>query len=417
MTGKTHQRRSPFGFLRPVAGVVAVYMLAALMWMAFGQLPGGRWTAVHLFTLGVVTNLVVALSHHFAQTLLHSPEKRGPTARLVLLNTGVALMLFSFGRLRWLFATGATIVVAAVLWLYVDLRRQRKASLTGRFTFVVRAYERACGAFFHGAVLGVLLGTGLLGGAWYGAARSAHLHVNILGWGGISLLATVVFFGPTMMRTRMEEGADGTAARALRHGTTALTVGALALLLTGVGGAWALPARLTAAAGLAGYAAAATAVCLPVIRAGQRAQPSAPARMIRAACAWFAVVVWVDVLVVATGRWWLLDALGMVLVVGVLGQAILASLGYLAPMLIRGGSAERAAARQRIDVVPRTRTWLLNLGVLLVVLSAVAGAGLREASPFVARAGWVLVAASVLGQLTLMAGSLCGVRPRSSSTG
>lgn len=257
----------------------------------------------------------------------------------------------------------------------------------------------------------------MLGGAWHGAARLAHLHINILGWGGITLLATVVFFGPTMMRTRMEEGADATAARALRHGMTALTVGALALLATGAGGAWALPARLTAAAAPAGYAAAATVVCLPVIRAGRRAQPSAPAWMIRTACVWFAVAVWADVVVVATGRWRLLDALGVVVITAVLGQAIVAALGYLSPMLITGGPAERAAARQRLDAAPRARTWLLNLGVLLVVLSAMAGTGLGEGGALVTRGGWVLIAASIVGQLTLMARGLLRVRPRTSPTG
>jgi hypothetical protein len=406
MTGEVGQGGSPFGFLRPVAALVALYMLAALTWLTFGELPGGRWFAVHLFTLGILTNLVVALSYHFAQTLLHSAERGSRATRFLLLNAGVVLMLVFPPRLRWPFAIGATLVVAAVAWLYVELRRLRKASLTGRFAFVVRAYERACGAFFHGAMLGVLMGIGLLGGTWYGAARLAHLHINILGWGGVTLLATVTFFGPTIMRTRMEEGADATAARALRHGTTALTVGALALLLTGAGGGWALPVRLLAAAGLAGYAAAATAVCLPVIRAGRRAKPSAQAWMIRAACVWFAVVVWADALVVATGRWRLLDALGAVLIVAVLGQAIIASLGYLAPMLARGAPAERSAARERLELAPRARTALLNLGVLLVAMSAVAGTGLGGLGAVVARSGWSLVAASVLVQLALMGRSL-----------
>lgn len=406
MSSQRTQDGTPFSFLRPVASVVALYVIAAVTWLTFTGLPGGRWFTVHLFTLGVLTNLVVALSNHFAQTLMHSRERGRPTARFLLLNAGIVLMLTVPARLRWLFAFGATLVIVAVAWLYVDLRRARKASLTGRFAFVVRAYERACGAFFHGAALGMLLGTGVLSGTWYGAARLAHLHINILGWGGITLLATVVFFGPTIMRTRMEEGADATAARALRHGVTALTVGALALLLTGAGGSWVVPARLLAAAGLAGFAVAATAVCLPVIRAGRRARASVQGWMIRAACGWFAVMVWADVAVVATGRWRLLDALGAVLIVGVLGQAIVASLGYLAPMLARGGPAERAVVRDRLELAPRTRTVLLNLGILLVAVSAVAGSGLEAVGAVVARGGWALVVASVLAQLALTARTL-----------
>lgn len=405
MTRTRSQGGTPFGFLRPAVGVAALYAVAAFVWVALGRQGGDRWLAVHLFTLGVVTNLVVALSHHFAQTLLHSPDRAGRTARFVVLNAGVVMVLLTPSGTRWPLGVGATIVVAAVAWLYVDLRRLRKQSLTGRFAFVVRGYERACGAFFHGAILGVLMGVGVLTGAWYGAARLAHLHVNVLGWAGVALLSTVVFFGPTMMRTRIEDGADATAARALRHGVTALNVGVLALLLTGAGDPWALPARLLAAAGLAGFAAAATAVCLPVIRAGRSAKGSASAWMIRAACGWFVVAVWADVIVVAAGRWRLLDALGAVLIIAVLGQAILASLGYLGPMLARGGSDTRTAARARLERVGRTRTTLLNVGALLVVVAAAGGSGLGVAGAAAARGGWVLVAGSVVAQLALLARS------------
>jgi hypothetical protein len=397
------------GYLRPVVAVVGLYVVGALLWIALGDaLPGGRWFAVHLFTLGILSNLIVALTHHFAQTLLHAPGGGPRTARFVLLNAGVLLMLVFPPSLRWPLAGGATLVVAAVTWLYIDLRRMRKASLTGRFAFVVRTYERACGAFFHGATLGVLMGVGVLGGTWYGAARIAHLHINILGWGGMTLLATVVFFGPTIMRTKMEPGADKTAALALRHGMTALTVGALALLLTGAGGAWALPMRLLGAAGLAGYAAAATAVCVPVIKAGARAKPSAQAWMIRAAAIWFVVVVWADVGTVATGQWRLLDGLGALLIVAVLGQAIVASLGYLAPMLVPGGPDARTAVRQRLELAPRARAVAYNVGVLAVGAAAMAGRGAEAFGAGVARTGWALVAAVVLTQLVLIASGVLG---------
>ena len=72
--------------------------------------------------------------------------------------------------------------------------------------------SRFVDGFVHGAILGALLGTGVLTGRWYGAGRIAHLHVNILGWAGLTLLATLVFFGPTMVRTRIRQGADDDAA-------------------------------------------------------------------------------------------------------------------------------------------------------------------------------------------------------------
>ena len=231
----------------------------------------------------------------------------------------------------------------------------------------------------------------------------AHLHVNVLGWGGLTLLATVVFFGPTVMRTRMENGADAAAMPALRVAATGLTIGALALLLTGGGSVWVLPARLAAAGGLAAYAAGATAVCLPVLRAARRARPSPQAWSLRSACTWMVAAVWADVLVVATGRFRLLDALGAILLVGVLGQAILGAVGYLTPMIKGRGPSGRAVIRQRLDGLPRARLVMLNLGVGLVVIAVWIGDIAGIAGSVMARVGWVLVAVAVLTQLLLMA--------------
>lgn len=397
------ERRSPFGGLRPVMVVVSCYALAVLVWVVAGaELPGGRWMAVHLFTLGVLTNLVVALTHHFAQTLLHAPNE-DRRARLVLTNAGVLLLLFGLPAGRtWLVAVGATTVTAAVLWLYVDLRRARKASLTGRFAFVVRSYERACSAFIHGAIVGALMGTGMLGGGWYSAGRLAHLHVNILGWGGLTLLSTIVFFAPTVMRTRMEPEADAAAARWLGRSATGLSVTFFALLATGAGGAVVVPARLVAAGGLVLYGIAAAAVCLPVIRTAERAKTTARGTMLQAACCWFTAAVAADVIVVATGQMRLLDALGIVMIVGVLAQTILGTLSYLVPVAWARSSAERGDALARLDVLPWTRAITLNFGVALVAV-ATAQRALGVTPPLIGRLGWLLVLAAIAVHLVLLA--------------
>lgn len=398
------RRRSPFGGLRPAMVVACGYALAALVWVTWGRaLPGGRWMAVHLFTLGVLTNLVVALTHHFAQTLLHMPGDHR-TWRLVTVNVGALAVLAGLPTgWTWLLAAGATVLTGAVVWLYVDLRRARKGSLTGRFAFVVRNYERACSAFIHGAVLGALMGTGILSGSWYAAGRIAHLHVNVLGWGGLTLLATVLFFGPTMMRAQIEPGADVAAARWLGRGATGLTVAVFALLATGAGGAVVLPARLLAAAGLTVYVRAAAAVCLPVIRTARRAKMTTPARMLQASCCWFLVAAAADALVVATGQLRLLNALGAAMLVGVLGQSILAALGYLVPMAWAHGSAERGAALERLSMLPWPRLLAFNLGLAVVAAAAVAGAAGSTAGVVAGRVGWSLVLAAAGLHLALLA--------------
>jgi hypothetical protein len=403
--GSAPARSAPLSALAPGVLAAGGYLVATLVWVAGGAaLPGGRWFAVHLFTAGVVTNLILVFSHHFAETLMHTPGGSHRRPRLVLANIGALVLLVGLpGGWQPLVALGGTALVAAVCWLYVDLRRMRRSALAGRFGFVVRSYERACGAFTHGALLGVLMGVGVLGGTWYAAARVAHLHINILGWGGLVLLATLVFFGPTVMRTRMEEGADAVGATALKVAATALTLATLGLLATGAGAPVELPARLLAAAGLAVYAAAATAVCLPVLRAGRRAKPSLSAWHLQAACVWFLVAVWIDAAVVAAGAWRLLDALGAVLLVGVLAQAILAAVAYFAPMVWGVGPDARAAARRLLTVAAPLRVAAANIGVVLVAGAAVVGPAAGVAGGWALRGGWALLAAVAIAQIGLTA--------------
>lgn len=388
--------RSPFDDVRPGVVVALVYTAAIVVWLVAGsRLPGGRWLVVHLFTLGVVTNLVAALTMHFAVTLSNHPGRPRHAARLVTLNAGALAVLIGVpSRQVWLLATGATVATAAVFWLYRELRTVRKQALNQRFAFVVRTYERACGAFLHGAVLGALLGLGVLDAGWYTGVRLAHLHTNVLGWGGLTFLGTVVLFGPTVLRTRMEPDADAAAARALRYGATALAIGVLALIASGVAGVPGTAARLLAAVGLAGYAVAATAVCIPVLRAARRARGNANGWLLAAACVSLPVVVAADVVVVATGRWWALAALGAVALIGVLGQAIAGAVGYLTPMLFAAGD-RRARWRHRLEAGAAVRTALFNLGVVGIAATGLGAPGAAG------RTGLVLLVLALAAPLVL----------------
>lgn len=392
----------PFAHLRPVAVAVIAGVVTAFVWLAAGgSLPGGRWFAIHVFTLVVLSNAIVAFSYHFARTVLHAPARGGERGRFLLLNVGAVMLLVGLPQhWRVVVGVGATLMIGAVFWLYLDLRRMRKAALAPRFAFVVRAYERASSAFLHGAFLGLLMGIAAVGGAWYGALRLAHLHVNILGWGGLTLLATVVFFGPTLMRARIEDGSEATAARALRHGATGLTVAVFALLLLGFTGAVATGGRIIAAVGLAVYAAAATVICATVVRTARRARPSVHARLITAACIWFPIAAWGDVVAVAGGWWRYLDTVGLILVAGVLLQAIVAALGYFAPMLRGSDPASRTVVRDRLETLGRTRPVALNLGVALIAVTTMIGTSAGTAGAVGIRLGWSLVAATLA--LTVM---------------
>ena len=397
--------------------------MAALVWLVGARgLPGGRWAAVHLFAVGVLTVLIVALTHHFAQALLHTPERTTRPARLALAAAGAVLLLVGLpAGATWAVAAGGTALLGAVSWLYVDLRRLRKAAVGARFAFVVRGYERACGQFAHGGLLGLLMGTGVLGGSWYLAARTAHLHVNLLGWVGLVFLASATTLVPTALRTRIPEGAETRAAHALRHATTAVSIVSLGFLLTGAGGPWAVGGRILATAALALYAVAATVLARDAARARRTAldraaapepalsptgraalpvaaptPPPVAGRGLAAAVVWLAAAVWGDALTVAIGapaRWQ--DAVGVALLAGALIQGVSAALGHLLP-LSRGGARAQAWQGPRL-----LRLLAANLGTALLVFAAAwsAAGGAGTPGAVAARAGWVLVVAAAAAHL------------------
>ncbi len=397
--------RSPFADIVPSVLIALLFGVAAVVWAIGGNgLPGGRWLAVHLFTLGVLTNLVLALTRHFARTLTHSVDSPSRWA-LTILNLGVLAVLIGLPTdRRWAVGAGATVVTAMVLIAYVRLRRMRKSALGARFAWIVRMYERAHSAFIHGAVLGLLMGVGVFRGDWYASARVAHLHVNLLGWAGLTLLATLVFFGPTIARTRIRPGADERAARALRHGATALSLAVYLLLGSGLAGSGGAVMRMAAAAGLAVYAVAVIVVCQPVMAAARAAKPSASRWSVVAVTGWFMLVAVADVVVVASGRWWILDALGLAMLIGVLAQALLTTLTYLAPMLRGRTFAGRDVLLGRFERAARTRATAVNIGVTAVVGAAIIGGPTGHG---ILLAGWVLIGSALA---YLLAGAFLPVR-------
>jgi hypothetical protein len=396
-TGGGARGASPFGPAVPSIVLAVVYALAGLGWLAAGEvLPGGRWFAVHLFTLGVLTNLLLTFSEHFARTLTRTVGERAAWWPVVT-NLGILAVLVGLpSGSRALVVLGATLTTGSVLAAHRRIRLMRRSAVGARFVWVVRVYERAHGAFLHGAALGALLGVGLVTGPWYGGVRLAHLHANLLGWGGLTLLATLVFFGPTMARTRIEVGADDRAARALRRGATGLSLAVGMLLLTGLAGTPGLAARGLAAVGLGFYAVAVTVICRPVARVVRCAEATGPRPLVLGVTVWFPLVAWADVAVVATGAWRWLDALGVAALTGVLAQAVLAALVYLAPMLRGRTAAARQQIRGRLEAGARRRAVAVNTAVLACVLGA---SRLVGGEVPVSAIGWSLLGVVVLTTL------------------
>jgi hypothetical protein len=371
LTGDRPRGASPFGPSIPSVLIALAYGVAVLVWLAGGDaLPGGRWFAVHLFTLGVLTNLVLTFSEHFARTLTRAPGERSWWWPVVT-NLGVLAVLVGLPSASLpLLAGGASLTVLSVAAAAVRIRRMRRTSVGARLAWVVQLYEWAHVAFVVGATSGAMLGMGVMAGTgWYVGVRLTHLHANVLGWAGLTLLATLVFFGPTMVRARIEDGADARARRVLPVGAVGLVVALALLAAVGLQSPLGPAARLAAASALAAYAWSVSVVCAPVLRVALAAKPTGPRPLVIAIAVWFPVVAWSAVAVVATGALEWLDAVGVVALVGVLAQSMLATLVYLAPLLIGRSTVARDAIRIALEVGARLRGMVLSSAVIMTALA------------------------------------------------
>lgn len=394
---------SPFVPTVPALASAVGFGLLALVWLVAGRwLPGGRWVVVHLFTLGVLTTLVAAFTRHFAHSFTGQGSRvrgRRPLVGAVVLDLSVVALLV--GRLthgKVLLALGTAGLLGVVGENLLGLRAARRSAVVDRFAWVVRRYEDAHVAFLLAAVLGTLVGMGALDGGWWVGARDAHVHLNVLGWAGLTVLGTLAVFGPAMLRVRLEPQQEERATSAARTAAVALAVAITALVVaSGLAGPVATGARATATLALVLYGAAAVTVAAGMLRSSRRSPGTAARPAVTGAVAWLPVGVAVDVVAVATVQRRLFDVVGVVLFVGVLTQLILAVYTHIAPHV--RGRDRRAVVADRLARLSVPRSLLLNLGVAAVAVGLAADvAGVASTAPVV-RAGWIAIGLAVVAHL------------------
>ena len=223
-----------------------LWLLAAVITaLVHPFVPDSTWLMLHMVALGAITHSIMVWSTHFAVSLLKNhPDidaRATQNRRLVLLHLGIIAVLVGVPTTWWwLVLTGATAVVAAVVWHGWQLARRLRGALPGRFRIVVHHYLAAAAFLPVGATLGVLLARGYSDEV-HARLVLAHSLVNVLGWVGITVLGTLITLWPTILRVRMDPGAERRATHALPGlvaGLTFALVGALAgwrwLLLAGV---------------------------------------------------------------------------------------------------------------------------------------------------------------------------------------
>ncbi|MDI6912256.1 multicopper oxidase domain-containing protein [Nocardioides sp.] len=353
--------------------------LPALLWLivvvvvslVHRELPAPRWLLIHLLLLGAVTHSILVWSQHFTDALLHNAPTatayRTRSVRLVLCNVGAALVLVAVPTDRWVLATvGASAVALAVGWHAVSLVSQLRHGLGSRFAVTVRYYVASAALLPLGALFGVLMARGL-SEQWHVRIMVAHVMVNVLGWMGLTVLGTVVTLWPTMLRTRIAEGAEHTARRALPV--------LLAGLLIGVAGCL-VDLRPVAGAGLLVYAGALVLLARPFVSVARAKPPMHFATWsVAAAVAWLAgLVAILGVGVLVAPSWMaaheLADAITPGLAAGFGAQVLLGAMSYLVPVVVGGGPSGARAANVEMDRGGALRVAITNVGLVVFLLPA-----------------------------------------------
>jgi hypothetical protein len=367
------QARNPFDGLKPDVGIALSLGTVALVWAVADGLPGGRWLPVHLFTLGVLTPLIVAFSQHQAATLLRT-ERRSLTWVRVAVVAGAAgvaagMLDTTAAWSPWVIAVGATSTTAGVgvAWWWLRQHR-RRGGADARFTWMVASYERAHLLFLAGALFGALLGARAVPGSVYVAFRFGHLHAMLVGFASVTLLATVTLFGPMLLRAQFEPGAEEASRRWVGRVTLAIAVAVVGLLGIAAPSPWSDVARIVAGLALLAAAVGATAVLGPLVRTIRRKGRRSPLAGVLLTCAigWLALALLADAAIVATASWRYLDPLGGVALVAAFAQAVAATLLHVVTMFLP--RQRRLRIWQRVDALP---VWSAAIPQVLFVALAV----------------------------------------------
>jgi len=359
-----------------------------------------RWLMVHLVALGGFTHSIMVWSVHFTNALLktkHVESRRVQNIRLGLLQLGMLAVFIGVPTgWWWLTIAGATGISAAILWHAAMLVHRLHIALPGRFRISVRYYIVAAIFLPIGATLGVLLAHGLPG-AWHAKLLVAHTMVNLLGWVGLAILGTLVTLWPTMLRTRMAQGAETASIRAL----PILAAGLIVIILSPL-----VDLRWLGVIGVAVYVFGTAVIYVPIVQAARHKAPhSFPTFSATAALIWLPIaLITLAVKLVANGWDSLATSYGALTVMFLVGfglQMLFGALSHLVPVVIGGGPRPVKAGIAELNRLGTWRVCTTNLaiGVCLlpvpslvrVVVSCIGLIGLALTLVLILRAIFVMI--------------------------
>jgi hypothetical protein len=368
---------------------------------------------VHTATLGWLTMTIMGASLQLAPVILNSPLRAERFARwqYPIFVGGVALLVagFWFWELPLLMVGGSLVVLAVVHYAVIlgatllfarrktQTQQMQSPPLTARYLAASLTY--LCLVVSLGLTAALNLSFGFLG-AGTNRLLLAHITLGIVGW------LTTTLMGVSYTLVRMF-------ALAHRHGDRqgriifALLNSGIILLAVGFALGW-LPLEIVGGALLIGAVWLFAWDYSAMLRARRRKVLDVTQRHGIAAAAYLAVVVPLGVVAAlfGTGSAGMMFALGLVALVGWVGQSTLGYLYKIVPFLIWQSRYGARVGREKVPLMrdlvrQRWATasfWLLNVSLPLVALFALLGwlAPLQVAAAALG-VGLILAAANVVG--------------------
>ena len=350
----------------PVAAWLTALLGIALFHSYVHESP---WLLVHLLLLGALTNAIFVWSAHFADALLRhrttTGSRRWQACRLIALNVGVVTVVAGMVGAQWLLTLVGSLVVGAAAAAHgITLALQARAALASRFGATVRYYICASLALPIGAGLGATLARDPVE-PWKGRLVIAHITLNLSGWIGLTVMGTLVTLWPTMLRTRIAEGAERVARQ-----TLPILVGSVVVTVAGA----LVGLQALAAVGVAAYLGGVLWAVRPLAQVTLAKAPSAYATWsVMAAMLWLIGSLLGLVTVLVTSPTWALvtDRLGLLIIplaAGFAAQVLLGALSYLVPVVLGGGPTIVRGTQLRLDRGSALRAVLINLGLAVCLL-------------------------------------------------
>lgn len=365
---------------------------------------GSAWAALHLALAGAATVAIGAFMPHFAVTLAGTTP--APTAQRLattgLLASGALGVVAGVLLIQpWLTATGSVLLLVGLGGVAVHTIAPSRQPLSRRHPIVTVTYVVALLELMVGALLGALGAVGVPGVvAHWASIRPAHAWLTLFGAVSLTIVATLVYLGPTVLGARIRAGWGlPLAVIGVGFGPIVASLGFVAdsrtLVMTG--------AALTAAGGIGQLGYLVDAHRRRGRFTSEHDWRSVAVGHLAAGPVWLAAAALVAFIDLAQGRallGWSLGALALPMVAGWMLQELVGSWTHLVPSVTPADPAGHARQRRILAAASRTRLIAWNGGL------GAAWIGVGIGTSWLVVAGGLALLGAVLMSLATMARAL-----------